>query len=297
MSPEQAMGEDEDWRTDIFSFGVILYEIACGRRPFEGKNAHATMYQIAHAEPSPPALLNPSIAPALAELIGRCLKKEREQRVQSMDEVAGTLADLTQRLEAPARNTSRRLLVGGGAAGAAAIAAAMWWPRPAQSSVRCWIEAQRVRDGVETGAPYMASSSDVFEGGWKFRVRVRAEESGFLYLVNEGLGDNGATRLWVLQPPQGSSAAVEAGREIVTRWFVFDQNPGSEKVWIVWSQGPRTALERTPGEVRDPAQAASIRSLLSGLNMVQSAGTNPADGVRLRVAEGVAGGLMELRHR
>lgn len=55
MSPEQGNAEHEDWRTDIFSFGVILYEIACGRRPFEGKNAHAIMYQITHEEPPAPA--------------------------------------------------------------------------------------------------------------------------------------------------------------------------------------------------------------------------------------------------
>ena len=72
MSPEQAKGEAEDWRTDIFSFGVILYEIVCGRRPFEGRDSNAILYQITHEDPPPP--------PMLAPLIMQCLKRQRTDR-------------------------------------------------------------------------------------------------------------------------------------------------------------------------------------------------------------------------
>jgi predicted Ser/Thr protein kinase len=297
MSPEQAMGETGDWRSDIFSFGVILYEIACGERPFQGRNAHAMMYRITQEEPRPPALINPSISPELSALILKCLKKERDQRVQSMEEVATALAGLAYAPAAPPRRISRRIMAVGGAAGAAAIAAALWWQRPAERTLRYWIEAQRMRDGVEAGAPYLASATDTFEGGWKFRLHVRPEQSGVLYVVNEGPADAGSTRLWVLQPPEGASPRVEARRELVTRWFVFDSNPGTEKLWIVWSQEALPAIGQA-GEVRDPAQSANIRDLLANLKgAVRPAGPGPADGVQLRAAEGVMGSLIELRHQ
>jgi serine/threonine protein kinase len=73
MSPEQAMGEPADWRSDIFSFGVLLYEIACGRRPFQGKNSQAMLHQIAHKDPPSPAEVNPAAPPELAALIEKCL--------------------------------------------------------------------------------------------------------------------------------------------------------------------------------------------------------------------------------
>jgi predicted Ser/Thr protein kinase len=297
MSPEQVLGEDEDWRTDIFSFGVILYEIACGRRPFSGKTAQATMYRIVNEEPASPASLNTAVSPALASLIARCLKKNREQRLQSMEEASGALAGMMQHTEQRSP-ISRRTLVTGGVAGAAAIAAAaVWWPRPDEYAIRYWIEAQRVRNGADDGPPYLPAASDVFESGWKFRLRARAVRGGLFYVINEGPGDVETSRLWVLQPPPGSSAAIDAGREVVTRWFIFDRNPGTEKLWIVWSREPQPAIEASLGEVRDPAQAARIRNLLAGLKAVQPAGWNAADGVALRAAEGVTGNLIELRHR
>src|SRR5262249_45212601 len=121
--------------------------------------------------------------------------------------------------------------------------------------------------------------------------------NGFLYLVNEGPADAGSTRLWVLQPPEGGSPSVEARRELVTRWFVFDSNPGTEKLWIVWSPAELSAIGQA-GEVRNPAQAANIRDLLASLKgAVRPAGPGPADGAQLRAAEGVMGSLIELRHQ
>jgi len=59
MSPEQAMGEPADYRADIFAFGVILYEMLCGRRPFHGEDAQSTLRQIVHKEPAPVPDLDP----------------------------------------------------------------------------------------------------------------------------------------------------------------------------------------------------------------------------------------------
>ncbi len=107
MSPEQAIGEPADYRSDIFSFGIILYEMACGRRPFQGSNPQATLHQIASVDPPAVAEVNRSVPQDLARLIERCLKKKKEERLQSMAAVAGELAAILQPRAAPAVSSRR----------------------------------------------------------------------------------------------------------------------------------------------------------------------------------------------
>ncbi len=91
MSPEQATGEDLDARTDLFSFGVVLYECATGRRPFSGKTAAVVLDQILNRGPVAASTYNPEIPPRLQDVIHNCLEKDRELRYQSAD---GLRADL-----------------------------------------------------------------------------------------------------------------------------------------------------------------------------------------------------------
>ncbi len=303
MSPEQANSEQEDWRTDIFSFGVILYEIACGRRPFEGRNTHSIMHQIVHAEAPAPSQVNPSVPPGLAALIGKCLAKDRAARPQSMDQVADALGALAQAPPAPKpRSMTRRIWVAGGAV-AAAAAAGLWFSRTPARAIVYGLEAQQYRDGEPAGSVYAASAADTFEGGWRFRLRVRPAQSGFLYLINEGPGDTGKSRYWVLFPAGASAPALEANRETTTGWYAFDSNPGVEKLWIVWSEHALAPVEETLrggtlGEVKDPAQADRIQSILAELKPpAESTAAGQASSVQWRAAEGVMGAAIELRHR
>ncbi len=80
MSPEQAMGGDVDARSDIFSFGVVLYEMATGQMPFNAPSAQATMAQVLNHNPAPVSLLNPEIPPELDGLVQQCLQKDRMLR-------------------------------------------------------------------------------------------------------------------------------------------------------------------------------------------------------------------------
>ena len=75
MSPEQAEGKPLDARSDIFSFGAILYEMLCGRRPFSGDSGPATLAAVINLEPKPLGVMAPGIPEPLAKLVARCLKK------------------------------------------------------------------------------------------------------------------------------------------------------------------------------------------------------------------------------
>jgi Tol biopolymer transport system component len=95
MSPEQAGGEDLDSRTDLFSLGVILYEMVTGRQPFRGKTAGAVMGAIMHA-PAPPIEPKADVPPEMERIIQKALEKDRETRYQSAADLRADLQRLNR---------------------------------------------------------------------------------------------------------------------------------------------------------------------------------------------------------
>jgi serine/threonine-protein kinase len=87
MSPEQVEGIETDQRTDIFSFGVVVYEMLSGRLPFRAEHETAMMYEIINVEPQSLADQHNGIEPELNRIVMKCLEKDREERYQSMREV------------------------------------------------------------------------------------------------------------------------------------------------------------------------------------------------------------------
>ena len=94
MSPEQAEGRKVDARSDIFSFGSVLYEMVTGRRPFEGATKMSTISAILQKEPPPPGGLAPNLPAELEKIILRCLRKDRDRRTQHIDDVKLALEEL-----------------------------------------------------------------------------------------------------------------------------------------------------------------------------------------------------------
>lgn len=94
MSPEQMQGKSLDFRSDIFSFGVLLYEMSTGRRPFQGETTAELISAILRDDPVPVKDMNSGLPETLVWVIARCLKKRPEERPQSMLEIRNELNDL-----------------------------------------------------------------------------------------------------------------------------------------------------------------------------------------------------------
>lgn len=98
MSPEQIRGELIDGRSDIFSFGVVLYELTTGRLPFRGDHEAALSYSIVHEDPIPLPSLRSKLPHSLVDVITRCLAKEPAARYQSCEELAADLQKVSQEI-------------------------------------------------------------------------------------------------------------------------------------------------------------------------------------------------------
>jgi predicted Ser/Thr protein kinase len=268
MALEVAIGQAADRRADIFALGVILYEMTAKRRPFQGKNAMTTLSQVMNQHPPRVETINPAAPRQLGDLIERCLVKDRNARLGSMEEIAEQLNEIV----APAPRMSRRWLLAGGsavAAGALTYGVSHWMTASREPLLRFEIEAQK----NPALLPYRAVVTDTFQAGWKFRLRLSAARPGYFYALTETTAE-----VAVVYPLSGQQAEPVAAT--LTGWYVFDQSPGIERIWVVWAEKPQDFLAE-PGRA-EGVREARVRQLLQQLPTGVS---------------GMAGQLLQLRHQ
>ncbi len=229
MSPEQVEGRQLDHRTDIFSLGIVLHEMATGSRPFRGESTVAVLSAI--LRDAPPALIDvrPDLPGELGRLIGRCLEKDRAQRIQTAKDVGDELEVLRRRLDSgeavaqgavdadATRRPSRhrwRLALGVAAALTALAVPLGWWvsrearvraARESLPQVRALVESEQFSAAfrrLREVEPYLAGDT-AFEAARTallMPAKIRTEPAGAdLYL--KGYGEPGAEWMFMGRSP------------------------------------------------------------------------------------------------
>ncbi|HUN81082.1 MAG TPA: protein kinase, partial [Phycisphaerae bacterium] len=232
MAPEQLEGKEADARTDIFAFGAVLYEMATGRRAFEGKSQASLIAAIMHDSPAPISQIHPMTPPSLDHLVRSCLAKEPDDRLQTAHDIGLQLQWIAE---------------AGSQAGTPAPHRATW-----RSGQRFWVvstlgllalslsfgyllmrRAPVAASLIRASIPAPEGVNFITVGDFSGPVAVAPDGSAVVFT---GYGSDGTLRLWV-RPLASDSAKLLPGTEGAT--FPF-WSPDSRAVGFFTSDKMRT---------------------------------------------------------
>jgi eukaryotic-like serine/threonine-protein kinase len=270
MSPEQVRGEELDARTDLFSFGVVLYEMVTGTVPFRGESMGLVVEAILNRTPVTPVRLNPDTPEKLEEIIGKALEKDRRLRYQNAADMRADLERLKRDSVTPDTaqvkskpKAARWWMVAGVAMLLFGIAAAsrLFFARKAHALTN--------RDTVVLADFTNTTGDPVFDGTLRQGTMVQLEQSPFLSLISD---ERIQKTLTLMGKPAGSRLTPEIGREVCQRTgsaAVLDGSVASLGTQYVL--GLR-AVNCSTGESIDTeqVQAAHKEDVLNALSQVAS---------------------------
>ena len=320
MSPEQAQAHAVDVRTDIWSTGVMIYEMVSGLMPFKGATVSHTIVQILEKDPVPLTQFAQRKAPAeLQRIVSKALAKSPDERYQTARDMLIDLRTLKKRLEVEVeidRSSSpetprvtvaseeidrgpqkKRVLalalIGMVLATAAIFAVSIWRssrattnstgatppPTPVASEERTityWITVQKFRNNKPYQDQFTLPGEMIFEADYRIQVNLRSPQPGYLYILNEGPSESALTEFVLLFPSStaNNGSSFLAANQVIQiperSWFQFDNQQGTEKLWLVFAANAIQELDAlgganplTQGLITDAAQNRTIQNFLT----------------------------------
>ena len=218
MSPEQARAKELDSRTDLFSLGTVLYEMATGQLPFRGDSTATIFEAILNRVPVPPVRLNPDIPRSLEEIITKALEKDRNLRYQNASDMRTDLQRLKRHMESGRSTTppvieqrrralSWRALITVVAAFAVVAVAGLYWRFRATAKLTD-------KDTILLADFTNTTGDSVFDGTLRQGLEVKLEQSPFLSLVSDR---QARQTLQLMGKPDNQPLTPEIARDVCQR--------------------------------------------------------------------------------
>ena len=282
MSPEQAEGKPADHRSDVFSFGAMLYEMLTGKRAFAGDSVVSTLAAILREEAPDLTRQMPDVPPEFNRLLRRCLEKSPERRWQSMADVRAILEDLKQEPPGSAVRASAAVLVTPArrpvwmyVAVAAVVVAAglaglvLWHPRPAELRAESYTFRRMTSDAASNVAPTISAD-------------------GKMIAYSSDRSQSGTTDIWIQQVAGGEPVRLTSGLGLSHSpsfapdgsRIVFSGGPDSKGIYVVATFGGearRIADGRLPSFSPDGTQISYIGPTNDRIMLISPMGGTPKE--------------------
>jgi serine/threonine protein kinase len=232
MSPEQAEGHALDARSDIFSFGAVLYEIITGQRAFRAESRISTLAAIVQKDPPPPSTISSAVPHELERLILRCLRKDINRRSQHMSDVRLALEEL--------RDESESGTLARPAAGAPAKRRLWWWPAMAIATLLIITAAIWWIYNIRGTQPKVSDRVRISpDDGYSYSQPAISPDGGFVAYVSDRFSGD---QLWLQQVGGGDPIQLTHGSESISSPSFF---PDGKRILYVTksADGKRCSIE------------------------------------------------------